>query len=444
MPAQPPTSSIPDPPTRPPASSSTDLPAWPLAAAFGGYLAWWLLGLGDGVWILFAVPMLVLLIARGSVRVPPGFGIWLLFLGWVLASAVQIDSGGRMFGFAFRFSLYLAATITFVYVYNASSGLGVERVAAVMTSFWLLVVFGGFLGLLVPDGGFASPMSYLLPGGLQQNELVREMVRPTFTQGDPNGYFQMATRPSAPFKYTNGWGSNYSLLLPFVFITLSRMRKNLLFWGLAAMVPLSLIPAFSTQNRGMLLGAGIGIVYIAVRQLLRGQALALIGIGVFAATVMAMTVVIPVGAMIESRTETGDTNDTRLSLYSEAFERTLDSPVLGYGAPRPSIGPEGNPSVGTQGQFWQVMFAHGFGGLVLFVGWFLFLVVRTARPPDNTHLWLHAVLVMVSVELMYYGLMGSVLVIVMTAAAVCLRDTDNAERRQARPRAVLGPRAVAS
>lgn len=418
----------------------SELPAWPLAWAFGGYLVWWLLGLGDGVWIVFAVPMLGLMISRGGIRVPTGFGIWLLFLGWALASSVQIDSGGRMFGFAFRFSLYLAATVTFVYVYNAGSTLGAERVARVMTIFWLVVVFGGFLGILFPNGGFSSPMSYVLPGGLQQNELVQEMVRPSFTQGDPDGYFHLALRPSAPFKYTNGWGSNYSLLLPFVLITLSRIRKGPAFWLLACMVPLSLIPAFSTQNRGMLLGAGIGITYVAVRQLLRGQALALIGIGVFVAVVLAMTLVIPVGSMITDRTETGDTNDTRLSLYSEAFERTLASPVLGYGAPRPSNGAPGNPSVGTQGQFWQVMFSHGFGGLALFVGWFLFLVVRTSRPPDNTHLWLHAVLVMVSVELMYYGLMGSVLMIVMTAASLCLRDAEAAGPRAPAQRPVLGPR----
>ena len=62
-----------------------------MLALFGGFPIWWALGLSAVICILFAVPMLVWLLARGRVRVPKGFGLWLAFLFWMLLSATQLD-----------------------------------------------------------------------------------------------------------------------------------------------------------------------------------------------------------------------------------------------------------------------------------------------------------------------------------------------------------------
>ena len=64
---------------------------WPLLALFGAFPIWWALGLSSLIWVLAAVPMLVRLLARGRVRVPKGFGLWLAFLFWMLLSATQFD-----------------------------------------------------------------------------------------------------------------------------------------------------------------------------------------------------------------------------------------------------------------------------------------------------------------------------------------------------------------
>jgi polysaccharide biosynthesis protein PslJ len=419
------------------------LPTWPITAMFVPYLLWWGLGIGDAIWGLMAVPMLAYLASRRRhVRVPRGFGLWLLFLGWMLVSVIEIDSGGRLFGFAFRVLIYLGATVAFVYVYNCDRRtLPIEFVAAVMTGFWVLIIIGGYLALALPHGSITTPLSYVMPHGLASNDLVHQMIAPRFTQGDPNGYFHLALRPSAPFAFTNAWGTNYTLTLPFVFITLMRLRRGPLFWLLIALIPVSLAPAFSTQNRGMLLALGVGVAYVAVREIKRGHMVGIVTVLLFLGAAAGMTTVVPVDQMIQQRVSSSDTNDTRLAVYGEAITRTKESPLIGRGAPRPShLGPAA-PSVGTQGQFWMVLFSHGFVGVILFMAWFVSVIVRTAKAPTTVTLWLHGILVMQLLESIYYGMLGSAIVITMITGALLIREQAAVSGRPRRPgEAAIVPR----
>ena len=96
---------------------------WPLYALFLGFPLWWFLGLGAFVWPVFAVPMLFSLVARARVKVPKGFGLYILFVIWMCASALMINGPDRMIGFVYRSSLYMAAGIICLYIYNAPKSL---------------------------------------------------------------------------------------------------------------------------------------------------------------------------------------------------------------------------------------------------------------------------------------------------------------------------------
>ena len=64
-------------------------PEWPLVFMLAGYPVWWFLGAGALIWPLFSLPMLGrLVMRRRTVRVPRGFGWWLLFLVWMLLSFI--------------------------------------------------------------------------------------------------------------------------------------------------------------------------------------------------------------------------------------------------------------------------------------------------------------------------------------------------------------------
>lgn len=399
-------------------------PSWPLYGMFVLFPIWWLIGLGDMIWAIAAVPVVGLLIRRRHLKVPRGFGIWLLFIAWMLISVIEIDSGSRLIGFVYRALFYLGATAVFIYIYNATPAeLPATRIAVVLSLYWTFVIAGGYLGVLHPGGSIHTVMEYVIPRHLQQNDLVSHMIQPRFSQYNPTGYYHNAPRPSAPFDYTNNWGANFAELLPFVFIALNRLHKGPLYWTLAALLPISLVPAFLTLNRGMFLALGVGIGYASIRFAIRGHGKALAGVGAFLLLVAGLALVIPVQNDIQTRVANSHTNAGRLAVYQDAYHGALQSPVLGYGAPRPSNNGPLSVSVGTQGQFWNVLFSQGFFGAATFMGWFIWLAWRTRRTPSAAGLWAHIVVLVTAFQAIYYGLTGSALVIAMMAGALALRES---------------------
>lgn len=406
--------------TRSPASL---LPAWPFTALFALFPLWWAVGFVDFVWIPVAAVMGLYLIRSRSVTVPRGFGIWLLFCVWSSFSVIQLDTLGRLVGFGYRQLLYAAATIVFLYLYNARSHIRARLVAGIMTVYWLVTVAGGFLGMLFPTGVLRTPLSYVMPGGLLNNELVNLMVVRTFAQFDPTSWGDSAPRPAAPFHYTNNWGNVYSMLMPFVVLYLVQVRGTRRFWALLAMLPVSLVPAFLTLNRGMFIGLGVALVYATVRLALHGNKrglLAVAGVAVVGAIVFQA---VPAQERLNDRLETSSSTQTRASTYAETWDATLESPVFGKGAPRPSANPNA-PPIGTQGHFWIVLFSFGIGGALLFVGWFLSAFAGTLRRSDPVTLACNTVLLVALVELFYYGLLPYGLPIIVTAAALGLRPRE--------------------
>ena len=70
-------------------------PAWPITALLVGYPLWWVLGIADFMWIILAVPMALRMLAwhvhsSRRLRVPPGFGLWLLFLICAVAGVTAL------------------------------------------------------------------------------------------------------------------------------------------------------------------------------------------------------------------------------------------------------------------------------------------------------------------------------------------------------------------
>src|SRR4249919_67672 len=99
-----------------------------------------------------AFPMLLSLLRRKRIYAPPGMLLWVGFLVWMFATGIEIDSMGRALGFAYRGLVYLSATIILLYVFNSSREvLQTSKVIWALSIFWIYVVIGGFLGLLLPN-----------------------------------------------------------------------------------------------------------------------------------------------------------------------------------------------------------------------------------------------------------------------------------------------------
>ena len=416
-------------PVRESGASRGELPRWPFAAMFTLFPLWWVLGPADMVWVPLGAVMALYMWRRGGIEVPRSFALWLLFLLLMGVSVIGIDSAGRLLGFGYRAALYVTVGIVFLYAYNARERLTLRYVLGVLTVFWVWTVLGGYASIAFPWFSFNTVMSYVLPRGLLSNELVGEMAVRRLTQHNPNSWIQLDPRPSAPFLYTNAWGNVYSMLLPVVLCYLRLAAGTRRARLVMLLVPLSLIPAFLTLNRGMFLGLGVALVFVAAMALLgrhRRLLVASVAVGVL---LLGGAAAFDVGERVAHRTEVSSTTEDRADLYAETFEKTLDSPLFGYGAPRPSA-TEGAPSAGTQGQIWTVMFSHGFPALFFFLAWLSWTLIAGLRIRDPQRIVLSSVLLVILVESAYYGVATNGLILSMAVAALLMRPSAAPARRE--------------
>lgn len=391
-----------------------------MAVLLAGFPVWWALGAAPFAPIGLAAIMATLMVIRGKLTLVPGLLPWFAFLLWALASAVNLEDGGTALGYAQRLGNLAAVGIYMVYYINARERLTPKLLMQGLGAVWLTVVLLGLCAMVWPEFRLRTPIGIILPGGLTGNPLVYDMVFPPLAEiQQPWGAPEPFNRPAAPFPYANSWGVAFALLTPcavHLVVTARRWWTKIL---LLAVLAVSFLPALATSNRGMLLGVAIGTAYVLVRVAARGQLVEVAGLGLVVAG--AVGILLASGALgdILGRQEYSDSTSGRLSIYDATLAATLNSPLLGYGAPRmdATIG----ISLGTQGYVWMLMFSFGFVGLGLFLYFLLNGIIRTWRAPGTGGLWLHGVLITAVAIIPYYSLDIMQMSVVALAMAVLLR-----------------------
>ncbi len=412
---------------RPAQAGPAALPAWPLLTLFYGLPVFWALGALQFAPTLLALFMLVLLVLRRSVVVPAPAWILAVFLLWAAAGSVQIEGLGSWLGFALRWVNIFSATVFFVYYYNAREHLDHRRMLRAAVAAWTTLVGLGCLALVIPEARLTTPVGLLLPEVFTANELVQDFVFPPLAEvQQPWGAPEPYNRPSAPFPYTNGWGSGFVILTPLVLAYLTTVRFRARHLLVVAGLAVSLVPAVATTNRGMFLGIGLAMGYVLVRWALQGRVLpALLGIAVTAA-VAGWLVASGSVERILGRQQYSDSTGDRGELYTDTFLAALDSPLLGYGAPL--LDETVGIHMGTQGYLWTLMFCYGFVGLGLFMAFLHGGTLATLRVRSSTGILVHAVPVAACVFFAYYGLDAVQFILICLSLAVLLRAQRYGER----------------
>lgn len=410
----------------------------PLFVAFGGFVVWWALGLGPFIWPIVAVGMALAMLDRGEIRAPAGFGLWLLFLMWVLGSYTQLDPESSGLMFAYRFSLYAAAGIVFLYVYNLPRDAATDRrLVLAMVVFWMTVTAGGFLGVVAPTFGFTSLLERILPKRIAANVYFYDLIHPAAAQIQ-NIFGYESARPKAPFEYTNVWGAVFALSTPFLVAGWAVVHTSLWRWAMRVFALAAVVPVVLSLNRGLWVSLGLGLVYAGVRMAAAGQTRAVFGLTAVFVLVATIALVTPLRGVIEARLTTEKSIHGRETIYSEAAHGVVSSPLFGYGAPRTSETDPNLPQVGTHGQLWLVLYSHGIPALALFVGWMLVLLWRTRRPTTPIALWCHVVIVISIIQLPFYLGLPAQLQVVMVAAAIALRQIESPPHLETRSRPAMG------
>ncbi|WBU38831.1 O-antigen ligase domain-containing protein [Homoserinibacter sp. YIM 151385] len=415
-------------------AAARPLPAWPVLVLLWGMPVWWALGMLPFASVVMALPMAALLTLR-RVSVPPGIMPWIAFVVWMVPCALMLDSMGRMIGFGVRFAQFASIAVILLYVVSAATTLTLRRIVAGLTFTWVFVILGGWLGVLWPEITLTQTIGQLLPSAIRENEYVSDLVFPPFAEVQtPWGAEEPFVRPSAPYAYTNGWGAAMAILTPVAVANAALRRSSrsvlVVVLGSLAAVP----PAIASSNRGLFVGVAIAVAYVLVRALARGALAQVLAVAILAAGMALLLVLSGFAAAIVNRQETVDTTEGRSLLYEETLRRTLESPVLGWGAPRPSTWSE--ISVGTQGMVWNAMFCFGFVGLALLLWFLVGGIARTWGVPDDTGLWLHASVVAALAMSTYYGLDRHMLTIGLVLAVLLRERADPASAWWHGPRAI--------
>ena len=436
-------------------------PGWPLTALLVLYPLWWALGMGTLIVFVLAVPMLVHLRRLPHVRVPPGFGLWLLFLVWLLLSTTMLgqnppgtlpdSASGRLVSVAFNLAGYLSATAVLLYAGNLTEAqLPRLRLVRQLAFFFVVVVAGGLLGSLVPTLEFTSVVEVLLPPRVAADVFVQSLVHPSAAQvQEVLGY--PSARPSAPFGFTNTWGHCLALGLGwFVVSWLVRGSTARRLAGLAVL-GLAAVPVVLSLNRGLWVGLALLLALFALRLAARGRiaVLAVLVVSVVAGGAgLALT---PLGTTVQERLANPHSNDIRTFTTERTLEAVAASPVIGLGSTRAALGSAntiavgqaddcrrcGNPTLGSNGQIWLLLIAQGFGGAALYVGFILRSIwaYRRDRSPIGDAGLL--ALVVSLFFLLVYNALTMPLVLLFLSIAVLWRNAQHRDGENRGPAALL-------
>lgn len=444
-------------------------PAWPLIILLAGWPAWWALGIGNYAAVLAAIPMakqMYMWRARRErpIKVPPAFGLWLLFLVTMTAGilTLHLNAPGtqpgpvshRLASWFLRALSYFAATVVLLYAGNLT-----ERELARRRLAWLLglvavyAVVGGLIGVLDPHISFTSPLAAVVPSSIQASDgTIASMLHPSVVD---TATFQGFGRPSAPFAYANGWGDNFALLLPWLFVGWRRYGTRRSRRIAAVVIGLAIIPVVFSFDRGAWLGLLLSALYIFVRLTTAanlGRRLAVAG-----AVVLVFVIAIfatPLHSLIASRISHGSSDSGRVSQTAIAIKGALASPILGYGDTRHaqgstqsiSIGQSancrncGSLDIGSHGQLWLLLFSDGIPATIFYLGFFGYGVWTFRR--DKSPYGLAGVLVLLLgfVFMFVYLTIGTPLTFTVLAYALLWRN--DMARRAARARDTEQPAAA--
>ncbi len=419
---------------------------WPLLALFALYPVGWVLGLGPLAAFVLAVPMVWQLVwTRRRVVIPVGTGLFLAFLVFTAASGLMIGKiapgttngniTGTIIAFGFRFASCVAALVVLVYVSSSDERtLPTSRIINAFSVLFVATVVGGWLGILLPSGGFTAPFELLMPHFVRANDFAHTIIHPAFSQVQSVlGYAE--GRPKAPFEYANTWGGMFSLLLPFHLLACYRAKRMWVRVGGFGVALLGIAPVVLSLNRGLWIALGISAVFGSVYLIRHGQlGSVVIAAGVGAAIIVALAAS-PLANVVSSRLDHPHSNLGRAFLYTTAAKGALDSPLLGWGGPRQAEGSAhgiaaaksakcqtcGTAAVGTQGTFWTLLFSNGFVATALYVGFFLGALRRSARETDLLAAAVTLTLILLLFEQFVYDEFPMSLVIAMAAIGLLTR-----------------------
>ncbi len=145
----------------------------------------------------------------------------------------------------------------------------------------------------------------------------------------------------------------------------------------------------------------------------------------------------PLGTVFSERLEHQHSNERRGQLLAQTLKSTVDgSPVVGFGSTRdvqgsffsiaggatPDCGACGVPPLGTQGHIWQLIFAQGLVGALLFIAFFTLALTRCWRCRTTAETLCTFVLAFFALLFLIYDTLGMPVLTTMIVIGLVARE----------------------
>jgi O-antigen ligase len=212
-------------------------------------------------------------------------------------------------------------------------------------------------------------------------------------------------------------------------------RRGPKVWALICLA-VSIVPAVVSLNRGLWIGLGLLVLYVAVRYVLAGRIWILGAVAVAAAALAIALAGTPLGGVVSARLDNGKSNGVRSFLIDKALTGFTESPVIGYGSTRNTAGGRqsitvgesagcercGNFTVGGNGQLWQLLYAHGAVGTAGYLGFFAYGLWRFRRDRSPIGVAASAAIVTSFSAMLWYNSLVTPLAFMVLAFALLWRN----------------------
>lgn len=428
-----------------------------LAVLLVGQPISWALGLSSFIVIIMAVPMAWVLLRRRPLKLPRGFSWWALFLIWSLFGVLLlgIDPQGyltgtwssRLLGYSLRELSYISVTIVLLFVGNLTEEeLPLRTIIRWLGWFFVAVTAGGVAGVLFPNAHFASPLEFVLPHSIASNDYVQTLIHPKTAQV-MNLITDATPRPAAPFSYTNAWGFHIVILGVWFILdrfVLTSKRSQVVSTGILVVGVIVLVMSL---NRAAWIGVIVAFAIVALRLALRGRIVVVLGMVLAAMVAMGVLVATPMGDLIEKRLDNGNSDTIRAFTIEKAFELSAESPVVGFGTTRSTLGSAtsiavgrspkcptcGNASIGMNGYLYMLLVTTGYVGAALFFGFGAYVATRAWRRWSPVSIVGTTVLLTTAFFSLFYDVATFMLVPFVTIGVLWREDQNWAARREDSP-----------
>jgi len=271
----------------------------------------------------FAVLMLYwlyeIIYKKQKVHFPKSNWLALAFIGWAALSLINAP----VFSYGF-FDLLRTIKFYLLYIYIANNITTKERVRSLMNFFFAGVVFQGLICL---NQFLSHDTSYIFGDLFGKKEVFSEKFSTLYKVFEgSDSQFKRASGTVGPI---NAEAQYFELLLPAVFLlwlTTSRLRKNILFFLILMLGTAGLIVTFS---RGGFIGLAAGIIAVLVFSkayylISSKKFLSVLILCLFAGTILAPNIY----KFVMSRPEA---SQSRFHLYKVGLNMIKEHPFLGVG-----------------------------------------------------------------------------------------------------------------